>query len=115
MDWTHEREWRCPSDVDLAQVGFYVIVWSADEASEVAQLNIPLKSNIFWCADDGASEPDALRFAHCITAIFGGKPERQKGTAPVWLTGAARRVGSECTRPRVPCTLPYKLKTQVQG
>ena len=47
VDWTHEREWRCPGHVDLTQVGFYVIVWSADEASEVAQLNIPLKSNIF--------------------------------------------------------------------
>ena len=46
VDWTHEREWRCPNDADLAKIGFYVIVWSADEASQVAQLNTPLKNNI---------------------------------------------------------------------
>ena len=45
-DWTHEREWRCPSDIDLTKVGFYVIVWSAEEASEVAQLNAPLKNSL---------------------------------------------------------------------
>jgi hypothetical protein len=46
VDFTHEREWRCPNDVDLSQIGFYVIVWSGSEASEVAQLNTPVSSNI---------------------------------------------------------------------
>jgi len=46
VDWTHEREWRCPNDVDLTQLGFYVIVWSAAEAKEVTQLNTPLKDSI---------------------------------------------------------------------
>lgn len=41
MDWTHEREWRCPDDLALQHIGFYVIVWSADEASEVVKLNVP--------------------------------------------------------------------------
>jgi hypothetical protein len=40
VDWTHEREWRCPGDVDLGQIGFYVIVWSAEEASELVKLNL---------------------------------------------------------------------------
>jgi hypothetical protein len=46
VDWTHEREWRSPNNVDLTQIGFYVIVWSADEASEVTKLDIPLKNNV---------------------------------------------------------------------
>ena len=41
VDWTHEREWRCPDDLALQHIGFYVIVWSADEASEVVKLNVP--------------------------------------------------------------------------
>jgi len=46
IDWTHEREWRCPNDADLTKVGFYVLVWSAEEAREVVQLNSPLKNSI---------------------------------------------------------------------
>ena len=46
VDWTHEREWRCPNDVDLTQVGIYVLVWSAAEAKEVTQLDTPLKESI---------------------------------------------------------------------
>ena len=44
VDWTHEREWRCPNDIDLTKVGVYVIVWSNEEAREVAKLKTPLKS-----------------------------------------------------------------------
>lgn len=46
VDWTHEREWRCPNDIDLTQAGFYVLVWSAAEASEVGQLTHPVKNNV---------------------------------------------------------------------
>ena len=46
IDWTHEREWRCPNDVDLSKIGFYVLVWSAGEAAEIMQLNGPVKDNI---------------------------------------------------------------------
>jgi hypothetical protein len=46
VDWRHEREWRSPNDVDLSQVGFYVLVWSAAEAQEVVQLGGPVKDNV---------------------------------------------------------------------
>jgi hypothetical protein len=42
VDWTHEREWRVPGDLDLTKVpGLYVIVWSAQEAKEVSNLSCP--------------------------------------------------------------------------
>jgi hypothetical protein len=47
VDWTHEREWRMPGDLDLTQVpGFYVIVWGASEATEVGQMESPVKEKI---------------------------------------------------------------------
>jgi hypothetical protein len=46
VDWTHEREWRCPNDADLTKIGFYALVWSAEEAREIVQLSSPLKDNI---------------------------------------------------------------------
>ena len=33
IDWTHEREWRVPSDIDLNHIPlFYVLVWRHQEA-----------------------------------------------------------------------------------
>ncbi len=47
VDWTHEREWRAPGDLDLTKVpGLYVIVWSSDEAKEIANLKCPVDSLI---------------------------------------------------------------------
>jgi hypothetical protein len=44
VDWTHEREWRIPGDLDLTKVpGLYVIVWSAQEAEEIAKLKCPVE------------------------------------------------------------------------
>ena len=37
IDWTHEREWRVQGDINLRKVPrLYVIVWSAQEAKEIA-------------------------------------------------------------------------------
>jgi hypothetical protein len=47
VDWTHEREWRVPGDVDLRKVaGIYVIVWSAAESVELATFGTPLREQI---------------------------------------------------------------------
>ena len=47
VDWTHEREWRVPGDLDLTKVpGFYVIVWSAQEAKEISNLKCPVEKLI---------------------------------------------------------------------
>lgn len=47
VDWTHEREWRVPGDLDLRKVaGLYVIVWSAPESAEVATFHTPLRAQI---------------------------------------------------------------------
>jgi hypothetical protein len=43
VDFTHEREWRVAGDLQLSNVpGLYVIVWSASEAKEIAQLSSPV-------------------------------------------------------------------------
>lgn len=47
VDWTHEREWRVRGDLDLRKVpGVYVIVWSAEEAKEVAAFDTPVQRQI---------------------------------------------------------------------
>jgi len=47
VDWTHEREWRILGDLDLKKVpGLYVIVWSSQEAKEIANLKCPVDSLI---------------------------------------------------------------------
>jgi hypothetical protein len=43
VDFTHEREWRVPGDLDLTKVpGLYVLVWSAAEAKELQNFTTPL-------------------------------------------------------------------------
>jgi hypothetical protein len=47
VDWTHEREWRLPGNVDLSKVaGVYLLVWSESESVELAKLNTPVRSKI---------------------------------------------------------------------
>jgi hypothetical protein len=47
VDWTHEREWRLPGDLDLRKVpGLYVIVWSAAEAKELETFKTPVRGQI---------------------------------------------------------------------
>ncbi|MGJ4996383.1 hypothetical protein ACQR0Z_18310 [Bradyrhizobium sp. HKCCYLS3077] len=47
VDWTHEREWRVPGDLDLTKVpGIYVIVWGAHEAREILNLKCPVETLI---------------------------------------------------------------------
>jgi hypothetical protein len=44
VDFTHEREWRCPGDLDLTKMpGMQVLVWSPDEANEILTMNSPLQ------------------------------------------------------------------------
>jgi hypothetical protein len=39
VDWTHEREWRLPDDLDLTKVpGCYALVWSCAEVEELQKL-----------------------------------------------------------------------------
>jgi hypothetical protein len=47
VDFTHEREWRLPGGLDLKRaLGLYVIVWSAIEAKQLADLASPLSERI---------------------------------------------------------------------
>ena len=48
INYTHEREWRVPGDLDLRALakGFYVIVWSTVEAKEIARLSTPVSRQI---------------------------------------------------------------------
>jgi hypothetical protein len=47
VDFTHEREWRVPGDLDLRQVGgLYAIVWSAWEAKQLLELTTPVNDQI---------------------------------------------------------------------
>jgi hypothetical protein len=51
VDFTHEREWRAPGDLDLKTLssGIYVIVWSATEARELANFSSPLVAGrVLW-------------------------------------------------------------------
>ena len=50
VDFTHEREWRAPGDLDLKNLssGIYVIVWSATEAREIAKFSTPVAGKILW-------------------------------------------------------------------
>jgi hypothetical protein len=43
VDFTHEREWRVPGDLDLRKLSIYVIVWSTSEAKELATFRTPVK------------------------------------------------------------------------
>jgi hypothetical protein len=47
VDFTHEREWRVPGDLDLKRfLRFYVIVWSPKEANDLRKLDTPLGRQI---------------------------------------------------------------------
>lgn len=47
VDFTHEREWRVPGDVELTKVpGIYILVWSASEARELYQFASPISQLI---------------------------------------------------------------------
>jgi len=47
VDYTHEREWRLRGDLDLKTVrGMFVIVWSAEEARDLAKFSNPLTTKI---------------------------------------------------------------------
>jgi hypothetical protein len=48
VDFTHEREWRVPGDLDLKtlRTGLYVIVWSQSEAQEITNFVSPLSKKI---------------------------------------------------------------------
>jgi hypothetical protein len=40
VDWTHEREWRLPGDLDLRKLpGIYVLVETGPEAEEIVSLD----------------------------------------------------------------------------
>jgi hypothetical protein len=42
VDFTHEREWRVPNDLDLSAIpGFYALVWTNAEAVELATFEFP--------------------------------------------------------------------------
>jgi hypothetical protein len=38
VDWTHEREWRVPADLDLTKVPSYALVWNHSEVEELQKL-----------------------------------------------------------------------------
>lgn len=38
IDWTHEREWRVPGDLDLTKVPFYALVWNHSDVDELRKL-----------------------------------------------------------------------------
>jgi hypothetical protein len=47
VDFTHEREWRVPDELDLKKfAGLYVMVWSPGEAKKLARLETPLSDTI---------------------------------------------------------------------
>jgi hypothetical protein len=47
VDWTHEREWRVPGDIDLTKVaGAYLLVWNEAESIELAKFNTPVRPKI---------------------------------------------------------------------
>ena len=47
VDFTHEREWRVPENLDLAVVpGIYVLVWSPTEAKEIYAMQSPVSKLI---------------------------------------------------------------------
>lgn len=47
VDWTHEREWRVPGDIDLRKVpGLFLLVWSEAESVELAKFSTPARSKI---------------------------------------------------------------------
>ena len=48
VDFTHEREWRMLGDFDLtkSERGIYVVVWTPEEAEEIAALKTPLGNRV---------------------------------------------------------------------
>jgi hypothetical protein len=46
VDFTHEREWRVPGDLDLKGAALYVIVWHASDAKELTNFASPLSKRI---------------------------------------------------------------------
>jgi hypothetical protein len=47
VDFTHEREWRVPGDLDLTKVpGLYVLVWNPSEAKEILKVATTLEGLI---------------------------------------------------------------------
>lgn len=44
VDFTHEREWRCPGDLELKKLpGMQVLVWSPDEVKEIQNMKSPVQ------------------------------------------------------------------------
>jgi hypothetical protein len=61
IDWTHEREWRVQGDINLRKVPrLYVIVWSAQEAKEIANSAYAVAVPSSWRFPNGASRHDAV-------------------------------------------------------
>lgn len=47
VNWTHEREWRVPGQLDLGNVPeLHVLVWSTAEAEEIRALDGPVSGRI---------------------------------------------------------------------
>lgn len=47
VDFTHEREWRVPGDLDLTKApGLYILVWSPTEAKQLYEMQSPLQKLI---------------------------------------------------------------------
>lgn len=45
IDWSHEREWRLPGDLDLSTVkGLYILVSTATEAKTIQSMDWPAKN-----------------------------------------------------------------------
>jgi len=61
VDWTHEREWRIPKDLDLSSVpGVYILVWSATEVSEIYETISPIRDKIRGGSTHGAAHEVSL-------------------------------------------------------
>lgn len=47
VDYTHEREWRLPGDLDLTKMfGLFIVVWSAAEAKDLSKFSSSLEDKI---------------------------------------------------------------------
>jgi len=62
VDFTREREWRVPGDLDLTKLngGIYVIVWSTFEEKDLATFPTPMRQKVLSIISDGASGRDDL-------------------------------------------------------
>jgi hypothetical protein len=60
VDFTHEREWRVPGDLDLTKLGMYVIVWSTSEEKDLCEVFDPIGQERSLHHPDGEHRRDAL-------------------------------------------------------